>query len=415
MAQNLSNKEVANRPEKPQSAITFINKILKQGNYGPDFKTEDGLFCSDFITVTYKDKSKKIYKQQSTPAENKELIEEYIARGPFVKSIDITGKCCGSKQLQELRVAKFIKTGEFGGQDGTKRVNLGTVFENDFYARLQEALNGKKMLNEKTNKGINSYSTAVTYILKKTSAKDKGGKNSPAKSVEDTGSRNTKRPIVATGTRLHIAPNDHTKHGALLSDVDVHHKQGTSHLSLKYGATLTFMNAGVSKVLNQTEMKTGSITNQEGKNILAAFGIDEGIFCDVFNKYGQQNFKPKSGAVQLSSKQQILLTNLLSTGVGSGYWMVHGQPNASVNFYYMDGAKNKTASKAPGSVQINYGGTNGKGKRVDVQFSTDYYDFKVNIRNKQRGLYPSHIMLDYTTKDAIGKTPINNSSDPTNF
>jgi hypothetical protein len=179
------------------------------------------------------------------------------------------------------------------------------------------------------------------------------------------------------------------------------------------------MNAGVSKILSKTDIEAfdsnKGFKNQEGKNILATFGIDEAIFCDVFNNYGKQNFQAKSGAVTLSSSQKASLTNLLSTGIGSGYWMVHGQPNGDVNFYYMDGAKNKTASKAPGSVQINYGGTTGKGKRVDVKFSTDYYDFKVNIRNKQRGLYPSHIMLDYTTKAAIGKTPINNSSDPTNF
>lgn len=162
-------------------------------------------------------------------------------------------------------------------------------------------------------------------------------------------------------------------------------------------------------------MKAGEIKNTEGKNILATFGIDETIFCDVFNKYGKQNFKSDSGSVNLNAQQKASLTNLLKTGIGSGYWMVHGQPDQSVNFYYMDTAKNKIASKAPNTVQINYGGSRGNGKRVDIEFETDYFEFKVNIRNKQRGLYPSHIMLDYTTKDAIGKTNITNSSDPDRF
>ena len=410
MAQKLSNKEVANRPEKPQSAITFINKILKQGVYGADFKTEDGLFCSDYVTVTYKDNSKKKYERQTLKNLNEALVAEYIARGPFTKSIDITGKMFGKKQQQTLKVAKFIKTGEFGGQEGGKKVNLGIVFEKTFFPRVLEALDGKKMLNE-NKKGINSYSMAVTYILQKTSEM----KNSAPVSAEDTGSRNTKRPIVATGKQLYIAPNSHTKHGALLSDLDIHHKSGTSHLSLKYGSTLTFMNAGVSRVLTEKEMKAGEIKNTEGKNILATFGIDETIFCDVFNKYGKQNFKSDSGSVNLNAQQKASLTNLLKTGIGSGYWMVHGQPDQSVNFYYMDTAKNKIASKAPSTVQINYGGSRGNGKRVDIEFETDYFEFKVNIRNKQRGLYPSHIMLDYTTKDAIGKTNITNSSDPDRF
>ncbi len=33
--------------------------------------------------------------------------------------------------------------------------------------------------------------------------------------------------------------------------------------------------------------------------------------------------------------------------------------------------------------------------------------FKLNIRNKQGGLYPSHLMLDYTSKVGTGKQQIN--------
>ena len=65
-------------------------------------------------------------------------------------------------------------------------------------------------------------------------------KKSPAISVEDTGGRNTSRPIQASADSLYIAPNDHTKHGALLSDIDVHHKSGKSQLSLKYGNTYIY-------------------------------------------------------------------------------------------------------------------------------------------------------------------------------
>ena len=134
----------------------------------------------------------------------------------------------------------------------------------------------------------------------------------------------------------------------------------------------------------------------------------------MFNKYGS-GAKFPTVTTQLSNKQKALCRNLLSTGVGSGYWMVHGQPNQSVNFYYMDSQKNKVASTPPAEVEINYGGSRGVGKRVDVQFSNQYFDFKLNIRNKQSGLYPSHIMLDYTTKDAIGKLNITNTTNITNL
>ena len=56
-----------------------------------------------------------------------------------------------------------------------------------------------------------------------------------------------------------------------------------------------------------------------------------------------------------------------------------------------------------GEGTIYYGGKQGRGKRIDLEFSNNFYDFQMNIRNKQRGLYPSHIMLDYTSKPATGK------------
>ena len=401
----LSIKEVANRPEKPQSAITFISKIFKEGDFGPDFKTEDGIFCSDFVEVTYDDKTKKIYQRSSDKTQNKKLIREYIARGPDVKGIDVTGKFFGQKKQSVLKVSKFTKTGEFGGQDSSgKRINLGIKFEKDLFAKMYDCLEGKKCMDDK-GKGIGPYASAANYIINATS--EKIGQ-SPAMKFEDTGSRNTSRPIVATTHSLYIEPRQHFLHGKLLSDIDIVHKSGNrSHLSLKYGSTLTFMNAGVSKILTESEMKTGTISNIQGKSILAAFGIDEKLFCDVFNKYGKTSERFPQVKTKPNTK---LLNQLISTGMGSEYWMVHGQPNGSVDFWYMDKTTNPAFSSITGDVQVYYGGKSGKGKRIDVDFSNQYFDFTLNIRNKQRGLYPSHIMLDYTSKKSIGKTNITNNT-----
>jgi hypothetical protein len=419
MAQMLSNKEIAYKTEV--KTTTFINKILSLDGYGPDFKTEKGLFCSDFATVTYHDKTTKKYERQAAKKNNELLVQEYIARGPFVKDggkVEVTGKFIGSKKTETLRVSKFLKTGEFGGQDGIKKKNLGIVFEKDFFKRLQECLAGIQMLDPLTKKGLHDYSTAVKYILAKTSGNELGGQNSPPRAkdaVEDTGSKNTSRPIKASPQKLYIRPNAPLKHGTLLADVKVHHISGTSNLSLKYGTTLTFMNAGVMQIFKEAEMKKKNITTQKGKNILAAFGIDEATFCDVFNEYGKKSFKDKHATVTLTGKQQKLLINLLSTGIGADYWMVHGQPDKSVNFYYMDKTKNEKASEAPKDVQVKYGGAGGRAKRVDVEFSNTSFDFSLNIRNKQSGVYPSHIMLDYTTKTIEGKTNITNFSNPDEF
>ncbi|MEY3059951.1 MAG: Cyanophage [Bacteroidota bacterium] len=47
---------------------------------------------------------------------------------------------------------------------------------------------------------------------------------------------------------------------------------------------------------------------------------------------------------------------------------------------------------------VYYGGITGVGKRVDVVFESAKYIFKVNIRPKDRGVYPTHIMCDYKEK-----------------
>ena len=409
----LSIKEVANRPDKPESAITFISKIFKEGNFGPDFKTEDGIFCSDFVEATYNDKTKIKYQRSASKIQNQKLIQEYIARGPEVKGLDITGRFFGQKTKTTLKVSKFTKTEEFGGQPSSgKRINLGIKLEKDLFAKMYDCLEGKKCMDDK-GKGIGPYASAANYIINATS--EKIGQ-SPAMKFEDTGSRNTSRPIVATTHSLYINPPQHSKHGALLSDIDVVHASGgRSYLSLKYGSTLTFMNAGVSKILTEREMKTGTISNIQGKNILAAFGIDEQMFCDVFNKYGKTNERFPKVVTTSSKYNSKLLNQLISTGMGSEYWMVHGQPDGSVNFWYMDSLRNKAFSTITGNIIVHYGGKSGKGKRIDVDFSNQYFDFTLNIRNKQRGLYPSHIMLDYTSKAAIGKTNISNKTNLTHL
>ena len=99
------------------------------------------------------------------------------------------------------------------------------------------------------------------------------------------------------------------------------------------------------------------------------------------------------------------LEKLLETAIGSNYFMVHGKRNG-IDFYHMSNSTNKSASKVDGDMTIFYGGKNGKGKRIDIKFSNKHYEFKINIRNKQGGRYPSHIMLDYKTKSIPGLTTL---------
>ena len=158
----LTIKEVSNRPDKPQSAETFIKKIMHDKDFGSDFKAEDGLFCSHSIEVVYDDNTKKIYKPSSNKKQNEKLIREYIARGEFVKSIDVIGTFAGQTAEKTIKVSKLTKTEEFGGQPSSgKKINLGIKFEKDLYAKMYECLEGKKC--------VGPYSEAANYIIKQSS------------------------------------------------------------------------------------------------------------------------------------------------------------------------------------------------------------------------------------------------------
>ena len=75
-----------------------------------------------------------------------------------------------------------------------------------------------------------------------------------------------------------------------------------------------------------------------------------------------------------------------------GYWMVH-RKGKKVEFYEMTRARMRKASTIK-SIKILYP-KKGEAKRIDIEVVTPLYIFKFNIRNKQGGLYPSHIMCDY--------------------
>jgi hypothetical protein len=76
--------------------------------------------------------------------------------------------------------------------------------------------------------------------------------------------------------------------------------------------------------------------------------------------------------------------------------MIHVKKSGA-EFYKVDEDYTKTATDVS-SPRVYYGGLEGNGKRVDIVIESPLYSFKINIRNKQGGIYPSHIMCDYVKK-----------------
>jgi len=383
---NLSIPEIT-KDGKEYRSVLLVEKTFEKNGKTNVFKTDGGLFHAKYILIG----TTKITKSSDVDKTAGEILSLRLKKG-LDRILKIGGTYAGSKSNVEIPITQLEKSEEFGGMPaGGTRVNKGLLFETDLAKRLDEYVEGRQ--------GKGQYASETSKIIEMCSAKI----GSPVVNFRHEGGANTSRPIVNSGSQVFVSPKDHREHGSKLTDITlVHHNKKESYLSLKYSSTLTFVNSGVSKIFPETEIKKGSISSPVGKAIMSAFGIDELLFCNVFNDYGKGT--RHATGVNVSSKiDRNALKLFLSTAIGSDYWMIHGMDGGKIWSWYMDPSKNNTMSTISGPIIIDYGGSSGTGKRVNISFSNSFFDFTVNIRNKQSGRYPSHIMCDYKSKPATGK------------
>ena len=300
------------------------------------------------------------------------------------KFIKFISKALGVKVNENGFKLGNINVGFGEGSKGGRGVqSKGLGFEGDLANDLEEYNN-----NGFKNKDNFKYLGLVEQIAKELDLKPGNFE------VKSEGGKNQSRPLTMGDNGPEITFSGKTL-GATLTDITIVKGGKEYFLSLKFGNTLTFFNAGITKVLPAEEIKSGKITNGNGKKLLATFGIDNKTFCEVFNKYPKGDFSSKNGPT--NKYDAAALQNLVQSGIGSGYYMVWGS-GTDYKFYKIDSKYLNKASAIEGGINVYYGGLDGKGKRVDVTFESPLYKFKINIRNKQGGLYPSHIMCDYIKK-----------------
>lgn len=184
--------------------------------------------------------------------------------------------------------------------------------------------------------------------------------------------------------------------GNIVSDITIEclNQQKKTHyifLSLKLGNTVTFMNSGVTKYLNEKEIKLGEIKNDKGKKLLSLLNIDNKRFCKIFNEYtGKGNSKEKIDISQYLKSSDFKY--FMQSVIGYGYVLVH-KKGSNIEVINMDEKTMNSYIKVK-SAHIIYP-TEGSNKRVDIEVLMNEINVKINIRNKQGGLYPTHIMADY--------------------
>jgi hypothetical protein len=223
------------------------------------------------------------------------------------------------------------------------------------------------------------------------------------------GEKNQARPLQKKGGNIIISAGGAATNniGSTLTDITLIVAGKPVYLSVKFGSTLSFFNCGVRSsgkgklaLFPEGKLKNGEIPD-DGKEYLDMFGIDYQKFLDVFANYGKSPGPTVENHITntpLTPSGKQALVDLIKSGVGYGYWMCH-YTGSQLKFYEIDqNYMNKAATLIGNSVEVNYGGASGTGKRIDMIFETQSYEFKFNIRNKSGGVYPTHTNGDYTKK-----------------
>lgn len=246
------------------------------------------------------------------------------------------------------------------------------------------------------------------------------GPNEKITEVVDTGKKNTPRPLLKDGQGVYFSLRGGArteKIGSGLSDITLKISGGSKeremYLSLKTTSTVTFANAGLqtlipvelyTKKMGKNDKKHPIETNPIIEELFNMFGIDPEKFRQIFTKYNPKDVdggekREKAAKEQISTKlttaKKTKLENFIKSGIGYDYYLIHDHGKNNITFTkvdkkYMDSAATVTSSNI--SLLYPSGGT---AKRLDMVVQTQKYTITFNIRNKQGGIFPSHIMMDY--------------------
>lgn len=312
-------------------------------------------------------------------------VPDPIALDPKLpKQVKITRKIQTKLDLKPLQTKyKNIKLsfGE-GSRGGRGTQNKGNLFEAELAQDIEAWWRGEGVSSDE-NAGLINDLVEVYKI-----------DTWPELFVDAEGAENKPRPLMINGKDILISPGL-VDIGATVTDITLRkgkdkNADAGAYLSLKFSGTVTFFNAGTKKYLTDAELQSGIIKNTGGKALLDMFGIDNAVFCSVFNG------KMKKGYSEETTKKvnKKALENLIKSGIGYGFHMVH-KMGSNIISKKIDKAYRDAASTVK-SVKVFYGGKGGNGARVDIEVITPKYILKFNFRNKQGGKYISHLMCDYS-------------------
>ena len=388
---NLDKKDLGKRSNDEIFLEKFFEKNHRMNLFNVKRKSgkpKEGIFVPSYLVfkvdgdevVSYlSDQSNDFQEALARIQENMELT------GPR-NQILLVGKFQNDNTVATLGLGDLQKTSEFGGQGGGNR---GNAYEDEFLKSLQCEI---ECICEHTK--YEDQAKELIALINE-NQKIKGGISEAIK----VGGANKPRPLNYSGGLYVTAGGKKTKDiGSTVSDITATFGGSKEiYLSCKFGDTLTFINSGVKTIFKDNDYKNyfKGYKNNIGDALFKLFDIDKIEFARIFNMYGK-GYKGKKVDVTRTC-QSSKIEDLLQYAIGYGYYMVH-QSGPKFTAFEMTKQKMKQASKLTGKVILHYGRQRGTGKGLDITCESSEYNFMFNIRNKQTGLYPTHIMCDYKKK-----------------
>lgn len=335
-----------------------------------------------YLPEQYSKKDRAVFLDKTLGPALKDLKPKFDLRS--------TKSTAGSLNFQGSQIYIIAKLLSAKGGGGNKGIDFEKNLENDF----------KLLLEDKTNFMYKDFIYEFTEQIKP----------DRVKRIEAVGGLNTPRPLAVSGGKLYVSVRGAARNeniGSGLADLVAHTEKGKKiPLSLKYGSTVTFFNSGVGRVFDAESFKKGDFSQNEiSKALMDMFSIDPIRFRNVFMNYKAPDPLAKRGkaekdevVIKLTPQKKKDLTSFIRTVIGQGYYLIHEHNDHSVSFYDVNEKFLNKASNIISDLIILYP-KGGGAKRVDIKLETEVFHLNFNIRNKQGGILPSHIMCDYKIKD----------------
>lgn len=365
-------KESVNSADSKEALLKLIEKLKKvkvqKGNFVWDFKGTKSVIRFKFLGKAKDDLLKEL-----------KAIDASYSTGKFFGDRD-----CIQYEFDDGSVVQFVPSGGQVGSSG----NSGHQFERDFAEALKVYFE-----NPKADVKFKDAIQHIETIIKTKFPKER------VVNIKSVGELNQKREIALTNKGLAVKGSLNI--GNTVTDITIEMSGNKNlYLSLKVGDA-KFLNKGIKDIVPDNEMKLGKIQNKLGQAFLNQMGINNEWFCESYNAAFEKRKQHFNIPRETEFKGDINgVKNLVKAAIGFGYLVVKKDKGSSkvdvIDLLDEQSLNHEVANIR--NFKVLYPAMGSGSKTVSLKCETRSYKLAFVIRNRNSGVYPNSVDLNYQTK-----------------